>query len=641
MPTTVEQGRALRAKRWESWKSRAAEVHHNRYTYPSPDEDGAKRIRVVCPEHGEFWQAKTAHLAGRGCARCAGQGLPSAAWVAKFQAAHPHLDFSKTTYSTSTAKVIVRCPAHGEFKISPVSLLRGSGCPKCGVARRAATHVVSAKAAAERLAKRHGTSYTYDWGTYTKFTEKMKMICRLHGEFWQLPTDHERGFGCPACGRLRAAEATSEALKGVPNIEARTTFDEFVAKAQKTHGNRYSYQAESYTKSTGFVTVICRKHGAFSVRGARHLAGLGCPGCSQQARRDAKLKPLQLLLRDFAKVHGDRYDYSQVAENYGDSKTRVTISCAKHGAFSQIVNDHLQGHGCPACGAEKITPHSAGELEVAAFLKSTGLTVEGPTRRNLTFNELDIYLPEKNLAIEYDGLYWHGELNAKGPRSHIEKTEEVEALGGRLIHIFEDEWKQRPEAVKARLLSILGFSSGSGGARSFDVCKAPWHKAAEFLDIVHLQGAGTPGRWNLTLERAGEIHACMTVGKARYGREAEYEILRFAAIGAIAGGFSRLLKAWTAEVPAGTTLISYADRRWSQGNVYRAAGFHFAGETRPGYWWCRGGSRYSRQRFQKHRLGDLLPNFDPGKTEVENMHTNGYWRVWDCGVSRWLYVTPR
>jgi hypothetical protein len=126
----------------------------------------------------------------------------------------------------------------------------------------------------------------------------------------------------------------------------------------------------------------------------------------------------------------------------------------------------------------------------------------------------------------------------------------------------------------------------------------------------------------------------MTFGKSRFNKKYKYELLRFCnKLGYhIPGSASKLLKYFERNYKP-KSLISYADRRWSRGNVYEKLGFKMIGKSKPNYWYFKLTSniRYSRINFQKHKLKDILEKFDETLSESENMKLNGYNRIYDCG----------
>ena len=126
----------------------------------------------------------------------------------------------------------------------------------------------------------------------------------------------------------------------------------------------------------------------------------------------------------------------------------------------------------------------------------------------------------------------------------------------------------------------------------------------------------------------------MTFGKCRFDKKHEWEMLRFCCkLGYhVPGAAGKLLKHFERTYRP-KSLVSYADRRWSQGGLYKALGFRCAGKSAPNYWYfkTRTNALLSRLNFQKHKLKGILENFDPAKSEAENMKANGYYRIYDCG----------
>jgi len=245
--------------------------------------------------------------------------------------------------------------------------------------------------------------------------------------------------------------------------------------------------------------------------------------------------------------------------------------------------------------------------------------------------ELDIYLPEKALAIEYDGTYWHSTAAGKDAGYHLRKTERCERAGVRLIHVFEDEWRAHREIVEDRIRSAMGMCSRRIHARECEVREVPAAEANAFLRRTHLQG-GDRSPVRLGLFHRGALVAVMTFGRPRFSRGFDWELVRFSTeLGTrVAGGASRLL-AHFRKSHAGS-VVSYADRRWSVGGLYAALGFRLVGTSRPNYWYVRGTEKHSRYECQKHKLPALLGDaFDPSKSESENMSLAGFDRIYDCG----------
>ena len=253
--------------------------------------------------------------------------------------------------------------------------------------------------------------------------------------------------------------------------------------------------------------------------------------------------------------------------------------------------------------------------------------------------ELDIYIPGKKLAIEFDGLYWHSEKCGKGRYYHLNKTLACERRGVRLIHVFEDEWLEKRELVKDRIRTIISGGETRIYARKCEVREVGAREAGDFLDANHLQGSDHSSiRYGLYFE--DELVSVMTFGKPRFNKNYDYELIRFASrLGIqVIGGASKLLSHFKKRHSG--SIISYADRRYSTGGLYRALGFEKISESRPNYWWVGQGTRLSRYQCQKRNLPKVLGDaFDESMSESENMAANGFCRMFDCG--NLVYVLKR
>lgn len=281
---------------------------------------------------------------------------------------------------------------------------------------------------------------------------------------------------------------------------------------------------------------------------------------------------------------------------------------------------------------------SLAETELKSFIVDQ-ITDDVLSHTKLAAGEVDIFIPSKRLAIEYDGLYWHSDKAGYPPDRHLSKTEECEKLGIQLIHIFEDEFIQKREIVESKLRSLLGKSKRIF-ARNCVVQEISSREANAFLNETHLQGACVSKiRLGLRDKASNDLVALMTFGKPRFSKAAQWELLRFStALNiTVVGGASKLLAAFKKQHDG--AILSYADRRWSTGKMYEALGFKLKGVSAPSYYYFRGDLRHNRQTFQKAKLKQFLgESFDPSKTEVDMMFENGWNRIWDCG--NLIYVLP-
>ena len=281
---------------------------------------------------------------------------------------------------------------------------------------------------------------------------------------------------------------------------------------------------------------------------------------------------------------------------------------------------------CPKCYPKTI---SSFELELQEFFKNE--TLETSNRDIIKPLELDLYLPKYNLAIEFNGNYWHSEKYDKDRNYHLNKTNLCKDKNIQLIHIFEDEWLNKKRVCKNRLKNLIGQSK-SIGARKCKIREISSTLKNKFLEKYHIQGKDNSSI-KLGLFYKNRLVSVMTFGKRRFDKKAGYELYRFCNIGSfnILGGASKLFKHFIKNYKP-SSVITYADKRWSKsGGLYKNLGFTQLKDTQPGYFYTKGMIREGRQKYMKHKLENLLENFDETLTEKENMENNNFYRIWDCG----------
>ena len=290
---------------------------------------------------------------------------------------------------------------------------------------------------------------------------------------------------------------------------------------------------------------------------------------------------------------------------------------------------------CTVCNPPDATRSSEeGSLleYVKAVVGDAGYVLQSD-REVLDGLELDIYVPEAKLAIEFDGLYWHNELN-KPNTYHLRKTEMCEAAGLHLVHVFEDEWIEKQDIVKSRISGILG-KNRKIYARDCEVRDVTYSDAAGFLTVNHIQGSCISS-CRLGLYHDEELVALMTFGDSRFGEGTE--LLRYCnkKFLSVVGGASRLFKHFVDTHPDVSMITSYADRRWSSPQAfYPKIGFTLDGVTRPSYYYIVNNTRKNRMDFTKRAL--VESGFSPELTEHEIMLSRKIYRIYDCGNYRYVW----
>lgn len=318
----------------------------------------------------------------------------------------------------------------------------------------------------------------------------------------------------------------------------------------------------------------------------------------------------------------------------------LKFQCTRCGTVFDSAWDNGRASPCPkCCPVDHGTSNE--EIEISEYLSSivpAGFAVVRKTKANrqvIPPKEIDILVMKDGkpvLGIEFDGLYWHCD-EYKRKNSHIDKTKACEAAGFRLVHVFESEWLTKKDLVKARLANCLGVYDRVVYARKCEVRSISQADVRDFLEKHHGQGY-VRSKVRLGLYASDELVSVMTFGRCRFDKTHEWEMLRFCCKSGtkVMGGAGKLL-AHFERVYCPSSLVSYADARWSAGGMYYKLGFRLLRLSPPNYWYFKHNSfiLISRIRCQKHKLANLLENFDPGKSEVENMKANGYRRIFDCG----------
>lgn len=283
------------------------------------------------------------------------------------------------------------------------------------------------------------------------------------------------------------------------------------------------------------------------------------------------------------------------------------------------------------------------QTEVVDFIKQLfpNEAVVTNNRAILAPLELDIYIPSKNFAIETDGIYWHAEVSGgKNRNYHLNKTKLAASKGIRLVHVFENEWKNRKDIVKSVLASMLVKGNEIVYARKCEIRDVSAQEKTKFLEENHLQGQDR-ATVKLGLYYNNNLVSLMTFVKSRFDKKIEWEMSRFCTKKGLTviGGSSRLFKQFVGKHnPA--SIVSYSDRRYFSGETYLKLGFSFVANTPPNYHYTVDGyvELQSRINWQKAKLAKKLLTFDPSLSEWENMKLNGFDRIWDCGHSKWVWT---
>jgi hypothetical protein len=257
--------------------------------------------------------------------------------------------------------------------------------------------------------------------------------------------------------------------------------------------------------------------------------------------------------------------------------------------------------------------------------------------------ELDIYIPELKLAIEFNGLYWHSDI-FKDKYYHSNKWKMCKDKEIQLIQIWEDDWTYKTSIVKSILKNNMFLTKYKIGARNCEIKLINNKDAKSFLIENHLKG-NYNSKFNLALYFNGEIKSLMTFGKLRKSlgssiSEDNYELIRFCNKKdySIIGAASKLLKYFIKNFNPGK-IITYHDKSLGLNSFYEKIGFELIEETKIDYYYVKSGIRVHRYNFRKDKL--ISMGFDPNKTELKITKQLEIPRIFGAGNIKYAIILEK
>jgi len=284
--------------------------------------------------------------------------------------------YDKVVYKNNHTLVEIYCyKCERYFEQMPMNHLVGKGCKYCAKQKRADSHRNKQEDVIKRFKEKHGDKYDYSKVVYFRMDRKVIIICPIHKEFKQTPSNH-LAYGCKRCG--------GTALK---------TQEEVIEQFKSVHGERYNYSLVEYKKNNIKVNIICRRHVMFQQTPRDHIAGQGCDLCGRITQGMKKRMTQDEFIKRAKEIHGNKYDYSKVV--YQGNNVKVTIICNTkgHKPFRIRPVDHIHSYksGCTSCAMYGYDQNKKGYLYISLIYTHNKEAIKigktnDPKGRNISIN---------------------------------------------------------------------------------------------------------------------------------------------------------------------------------------------------------------------------------------------------------------
>ena len=581
---------------------------------------------------------------------------------------------SRSGFLSHSAIVSFLCKEHGSYKqrvsnhINFNTMLPKSGCPKCSKIKQGCLE----KETKQKLRKEYPEWFINELAykedreraisKVLTSSDRVSFLCSIHGVYEQVVYNHiklstgERTKGCPKCAIEQRAKATK-----IFRLNSRPEYPEWFINELylETDKEKAKNKTLTYKEKLKF---FCEDHGVYEQIVSDHIdyktgeKKQGCPFCGRIKQAKTKIENNkkrryfpEWFINDIAKEE----DKQRALDKELIWSDKIDFICPIHGVYSQRVDAHIfirsgkPNQGCPSCGISI----SKEEKEIYEFVKCICPDTERRNRtviknlRSSKFLELDIYIPSKKIAIEYNGSYWHGENYKKDKKSHLEKYQLCEEKNIRLITVFDKDWIENKGKVKGFLFNLLSNKIKIYG-RKTEVKQIPFKEANDFYKKYHLKNGDSHFTVSYGLFYNGELVSAMSFSKPKFGnqKDIEWDLSRYCVkFGcSVIGGAEKLFQSFLRDFSP-SSIITYSDNDYFTGSVYSKLGFSMVKFTDIPYYWAKSNTVFlNRQKCQVKILKEKYPELynEAIENNVSNkeeyiMHKLGFYKVYRCGNKKW------
>jgi hypothetical protein len=469
----------------------------------------------------------------------------------------------------------------------------------------------------------------YDFSKYVfsgNYGESV-VICKVHGEQIRTFKNVVRSGGI-ACGRC-----ASSAKKNTEIF-----LSQLKEKFPETW-NKCDFSKTSYTTALKKVVITCKEHEDFRVQPAGLLINSSrfiCQKCNIANRSKEATYTKDQFLESIKDIKSELDDFSNTV--YVHNKEKIEIICLNHGPYYITPGDYRSGKRCRYC---TLSLKSLEELKVLRFIENLGICCETRARPLKGVNrEVDIYIPNVKIGVEYNGLFFHRDLEDLDKLSGkfgsklsiLEKLDLFSNMGIQIVHIFEDEWLFRQDVVKYRLRTLFNKDEKIL-AENCNIREISSVELNSFENTYSLRGSSRSTTYRYGVFLKEELVSSISFSMIKYEDKTgkNFEIASYNSKITVVGGFQKLLQHFISKVKP-KKIIHYVDRRWESLKTYLTYGFKFLTNTKPTYFWYKGQKRYDRSLFPRNKLNEIFrKTFDSKLSTAEIMYSQGYSKISDCG----------
>lgn len=655
---------------------KSTKIHDGYYTYENTVYVKAnEKVNITCPVHGEFWQQPSSHINGRGCVKCRYKISPK-------KDPRDEMQFDLSSYEGMMEYIEV-----WELEKNPRALIAGKHEKFFNIIKEK-TSFMDVFGKVQNIARLLA---------FMRGMEKVP-VCAKDGCNSQCKPSNTRNVFTDYCSYdcSKTAEQTIDKIKkALSSPEVVEKKNKKTAEYYTNLAASRGYEnPESYTHSSHFPDVVekrkmtlaekweCghpmrdkeykeKRKKAFKEKwGVDHMIHI--PGMLERIAKNedgewfvateefrkksnktkmeryntTNLMSVPSIVGKKLKTNMERYGAENHTQRHITPETMKILedkekleALVKDRFFEDVANElgvhqsSIQRY-CAFHGIKVKRTTSKAELEIIELLEENGINVEHSVRL-ISNREIDIYLPDHNVGIEFNGMYWHSDKFRK-ETYHQEKSIMHKDIGVLILHIWEDDWDNpaKKRIIINKILSKVGIVNGKVFARKTEASYIENKEAKDFYEENHIQGHVNGSMYIGLRDEVGELVACMTMKRAGEG---VWDLSRFATKKQVVGGLGKCL-AFFKNNNEWNEIFTFASLDYSHGGLYEATGFTDKGLTPPNMWYMKIGEwrRMGRRRFIKSKLPKILDTFDPDLTEKENMIANGYAIIHDAGSIKYV-----